>query len=304
MNLSPRQLRVFVSLAQSLSFSRTASLFFVSQPTLSKTVREIEEAMGVRLFERTTRSVSLTVDGAALLAVARRVVTEFDAGVIELEQVVRHRSHGLTIAALPSLAAMLLPDLIAELQNEVPDAIVRINDVIEEEALELLRSRRVDVALTSIDVIHKDLVYNELFGESFVLLAHRNSRHHPLPDMWSEEVIAALPIISMPRGTGTRKLVDEAFMRGKGIPFRPLFEFRDLNSIARFVTANCGIALIPRTAALLLNNEALVIGRLSSAPARTVGIVTRREYELPVLAARMIQSIQKQAAAMACPEQD
>src|SRR6476661_1447023 len=130
MNLSPRQLRLFVLLAQSLSFSRTADQLCVSQPTLSKLVREIEEAMGVRLFERTTRSVKLTVDGEALLGVARRVVVDYEAGCTELEQMVRHRSHGLAIAALPTLAATLLPELVAQLRQEVPDAVVRIHDVV------------------------------------------------------------------------------------------------------------------------------------------------------------------------------
>src|SRR5690606_3344082 len=105
MNPSPRQLRIFVSLAESLNFSRTADELFVSQPSLSKLVREFEAGLGVRLFERNTRSVKLTDAGEALLGVARRVLGDYEAGVTEIEQMVRHRSHGLTIAALPTLAA-------------------------------------------------------------------------------------------------------------------------------------------------------------------------------------------------------
>jgi DNA-binding transcriptional LysR family regulator len=297
MNLSPRQLRIFVSLAESLNFSRTADQLCVSQPTLSKLVREIEAGMGVRLFERSTRSVKLTVAGEALLGVARRVLLDYEAGVTELEQVLRHRSHGLAIAALPTLAATLLPELVAQLQKEVPDAIVRIHDVVTDEALDLLRARRVDLALTGVEVVHKDLSYTEIFREPFALLSHRGQR--PQLTTWSESAIASLPIISMPRGTGTRQLVEASFLRA-GAQFRPLLELRDLNSIAQFVSAGCGIALLPRSAAQLVLTDKLVIHDVEGAPDRSVGIVTRREMELPTLAAWMVRAIRQRAALRGC----
>jgi LysR family transcriptional regulator, carnitine catabolism transcriptional activator len=293
MNLSPRQLRIFVYLAQTLSFSRTADHFCVSQPTLSKLVKEIEESVGVRLFERTTRTVRLTDDGDAMVGVARRVVENFDGGMTELAQVRRHRSHGLSIAAMPTLAATLLPELVAELQRDVPDAIVRIHDVVTDEALELLRGRRVDLALTTIDVMHKDLAYTELFREPFVLLSRKE--YVPPITEWSEAGIDAIPIISMPRGTGTRQLIEMAFVR-QGARFRPLLELRDLNSIVRFVAAGCGVALLPRSAGVLLLTPELTLHPIRGAPERTVGIMTRREVELPVLASRMMRSIRERAS--------
>lgn len=293
MNPSPRQLRILVSLAESLSFSRTAEQLGVSQPTLSKMVREMEMGFGVRLFERSTRNVKLTDAGAALLGVASRVLVDYEAGLVELEQVVRHRSHGLAIAALPTLAATLLPDLVARLRSEVPGAIVRIHDVVTDEALGLLRARRVDLALTGVEVIQKDLSYTEIFREPFALLSLRNRR--PELDTWSVAAISALPIISMPRGTGTRQLVEASFLRA-GAQFRPLLELRDLNTIAQFVRAGCGVALLPQSAAQLVLTDQLVVHDVAGAPDRSVGIVTRREMELPMLAAWMVRAIRQRAA--------
>ena len=295
MNLSPRQFKIFLSLAQSLNFSRAAGKLCVTQPALSKLVREIERTVGMRLFERTTRSVKLTADGEAFLGVVQRVMEGYEAGLTELEQMVRHRSHGLAIAALPTLAAMLLPELVAQLQTEVPDAIVRIHDVVTNEALDLLRARQVDLALTSLDVVHKDFAYTEIFREPFALLSRRDLQ--PRIKSWSEAAIAALPIISMPRGTGTRLLVEAAFVRA-GVPFKPLLELRDLNSIARFVGAGCGFALLPRSAAQLVLTGSLAIHDIEGGPDRSVGIVTRREVELPVLAAWMVRAIRRQAGVL------
>ena len=79
MHLSQRQLKIFVALSHSLSFSRCAELLHVTQPTLSKIVREIEETIGVPLFERTTRSVRLTPEGSRLLPIASRMIESSDA---------------------------------------------------------------------------------------------------------------------------------------------------------------------------------------------------------------------------------
>lgn len=293
MNLTPRQLQVFVFLAQTLSFSRTADAFHVAQPTLSKTVREIEEAMGVRLFERTTRTVRLTVDGEALLPLARRLVADLDAGMTELEEVLRARSHGLAIAALPTLAATLLPPIVARIREEEPRSVIRIHDVVTDEAIDMLRSRRVDLALTSIDIVHNDLAHSEIFREPFVLLT--KAEHVPPFSSWLHGELAALPMISMPRGTGTRQTLDAAFMDA-GVRFRPELELREINSIARFVLAGCGTALLPLTAAELVRMPGLAWHRLSGAPERVVGIVSRREVGVTALAARAMELIRTSAA--------
>ena len=293
MNLSARQLRVFVFLAQTLSFSRTADHFHVSQPTLSKAVREIEENLGARLFDRTTRSVRLTVDGEALLPVARRLVAELDAGMTELEEVMRRQAHGLAIAALPTLAATMLPALVAQVQREEPLAMIRVHDVVTDEAIDLLRARKVDLALTSIDVVHKDLTHTEIFREPFVLLTR--AEHVPPFSHWAAHALAGLPVISMPRGTGTRQTLDAAFL-AHGIRFRPVMELRELNSIAQFILAGCGVSLLPRTAAELARRPGLAWHALEGAPERFVGIVTRREAGRSSLAARMMALIRTRAA--------
>jgi LysR family transcriptional regulator, carnitine catabolism transcriptional activator len=284
---------VLVFLAQTLSFSKTADHFHVSQPTLSKAVREIEDGIGARLFERTTRSVRLTVYGEALLPVARRLVSELDAGMTELGEVMRRQAHGLAIAALPTLAATILPELVAQLQREEPLAMIRVHDVVTDEAIDMLRARRVDLALTSIDVVHKDLTYTEIFREPFVLLT--KAEHVPPFTQWDAHELTGIPVVTMPKGTGTRQTLDAAFLED-GLRFRPVMELRELNSIAQFILAGCGVSLLPRTAAELARRPGLIWHELVGAPERFVGIVTRREAGLSKLAAKMMKMIRTSAA--------
>lgn len=102
----------------------------------------------------------------------------------------------------------------------------------------------------------------------------------------------------MPRGTGTRQLVEACFLRA-GTRFTPLLELRDLNSVAQFVGAGCGMALLPRSAAQLVCTDKLVVHDVEGAPERSVGIVTRREMELLMPTAWMVRAIRERAALQA-----
>ena len=297
MNLSPRQLKIFVALAHSLNFSRTAEQLHVTQPRLSKIVREIEDSFGVRLFDRTTRSVTLTANGAALLAVATRLMANYELGMAELADVAARDRRRLAIAALPTLAAMMLPEAMAALRREHPDASLRVHDVLADVAIDLLRTRKVDMALTALDGFHPDLQQEEIMRDRFVLLSSK--RHPPpwqTPPEWSEVLLGTLPLISMPRGSSTRQIIDASFVR-ENMQFRPVFEISGLAAIARFVKAGCGMALLPELGAELVLDPELAIIPLRHAPERTIGIVMRQGEERSALALRIVQAMRAFAKA-------
>ena len=149
MNLSPRQLRILVSLSETLSFSRTADRFHMTQPALSRIVRSMEEALGTRLFHRTTRSVRMTDDASALVRIAQRMLDDYDTGLDAMGGVIERRGRRLSVAALPSLAAMLMPQVALSVRATVPDARIEVRDALSDATLDLLRGRAVDFALTS-----------------------------------------------------------------------------------------------------------------------------------------------------------
>lgn len=274
MNLSPRQLRIFVLLADSLSFRHTAEHLHVTQPTLSRLVKEIEDIAGVRLFERTTRMVRLSRDGRDILETARRLVAQHDSGMRELTQRLRERHQRVSIAALPTLAASLLPQLIHELRQQAPRAQLEVRDSIAGEALALLRERRVDVAITARgDQRPADLLYEELFSEPFVLF-HSAAIAAPLRH-WDTAKLGRLPLISMLPGTSVRELTESVFQK-EAQRFEPMYSLRDLGAIARFVQANCGIALLPESAVDYSALRGVRKTRLKNAPTRSIGLFIRQ----------------------------
>jgi len=294
MNLTPRELSIFVSLASSLNFGRTAERFFVTQPTMSKIIRNMEDRLGVRLFERSTRHVTLTAEGRDLLEVASRIVDEYETGLTELAAVARKQSQHLAIAALPSLAATLLPGLVTELRARVPTASINIHDVIHDAAIDLLRMRKVDFALSGVDILHRDLSYIEILREPFVLLSSEQLPIDRQARNWAETELERLPLISMPKGTGTRMHIDMAFMKN-GRQFRPILEIKGLSTIGKFVKDGCGVAILPLSAAQLVLEEGMYIVPLYKAPERTIGIITRNEISLSKFASEAVDWLQQNA---------
>lgn len=277
MNVSPRQLRIFVHLAQSLSFGATAEAFGVTQPTLSRILRDLEEELGARLFDRTTRRVALSQRGQELLGVAKHLSDTFDEGLRELEQVAQQRSQRIALAALPTLASLLLPRALMRLRQAHPGMLVHCQDVYAESAVELLRSRTVDIALSSLVPDHDDLDLEAITEEGFVLLATRQQYETLDLTRWSSEGIGGLPIVAMCRGTGTRSCVDAAF-RLKGLTFRPHVEFQHLSVIADFVRSGYGVTILPMSSARMMRDAHMVAVPLADVPRRSIAIITRKGY--------------------------
>jgi|SRR5271170_3735651 len=139
-NPTPQQLLAFLRVVETGSFSRAAQSLGVSQPALSRTIGTIETTIQARLFNRDTRNLELTAVGAELRSIATRLVKEFDRAFSELNQFVGGESGRVTIAALPSVAAVLLPRVIVRFRETNPgvDIMVRdsLSDIVQNDVLE------------------------------------------------------------------------------------------------------------------------------------------------------------------------
>lgn len=290
MNISPRQLRVLVSLGETLSFSRTAEVFHLTQPALSRIVRALEEEVGTKLFLRTTRQVRPTEEGISLIRLARRLVEDYDDGLRAMRGVVERQSRRLSVAALPSLAAMILPQVAVAVRAAEPSAQIEVRDVLSDATLNLLRAREVDFALTSADPSDVEIGYDEILRDRYVLLARRD--HPQLRRRQSMSLLESqsLGLISMPKGTAARLYVDAAFLQ-RGVQFRPVMAFEHLATIGRFVAAGFGVALLPCLAAMMIEESELEILDLEEAPERSLGIVSRRGETHSALAQLAVQTV-------------
>jgi len=148
-NVSTRQLEAFINLAEQRSFTRAASLSHLSQPAFSALIRSLETAVGARLFDRTTRSVELTAEGAVFVDPARRLLVDAARAFGDMREHAARRRGRVSVAVLPSLAAGWLPAVLARFHAKYPGIELDVADVLSDTCIQRVRSGSADFALAS-----------------------------------------------------------------------------------------------------------------------------------------------------------
>lgn len=293
-NWNPRELDVFLTLAQTLSFRRTAEQVHLSQPAVSSLIGRLEDALDVRLFDRTTRSVQLTGPGQVFVEQARLLRDQSDAAVQAVRNVADLQVGQVVLAALPSLAATVVPAAFARFAAQFPAIKLQVVDTLSGPAFELVRAGQVEFALTAANPAYADLDYTPLASDGFVLLIPRS---HPLaastePLRWAE--VADLAHISMPLPASVRQYADAALLSHR-IRFSPRYEVEHLATINAMVAAGLGVAALPELAAAVAPQAGLVQRRLVEPDMpRPIGLVTRRGRSLSPASAAMVELLREE----------
>jgi DNA-binding transcriptional LysR family regulator len=273
-NLSPQHLAAFLHLARTGSFSEAARLQGVTQPALSRTIRFMEDVIGNRLFDRTTRSVELTPTGRELIPIAKRLVAEFSGAFGELAQFAEGRRGRIVVAALPSLAAVLLPGAIVRFQKTNPAVDFMIYDALGANVTTATVEGRADIGVTVQPPSSDVLAYRALITDEFGLVCRAD-------DVLAERDVVAWsalkdrPFIAMAPEASVRAMTDAAFVQA-GLAIRPLYQCSFLATLVGLVAQGLGVTALPRLTLPLLNVGDLVWRPLTRPSLRRpIGVVTR-----------------------------
>ncbi len=145
--MTVKQLRAFLAVAQTLSFTQACERLHLSQPALSLTIKGLEDTLGGRLLNRSTRSVRLTPEGESLLPLAKRLLADWDNTEEILRQRFTLRLGSVAVAAMPSFAGNQLPALLASFRRRHPGINVTVHDVINEDVIDMVRQGRVELGI-------------------------------------------------------------------------------------------------------------------------------------------------------------
>ena len=294
MKATPHQLLCFLAVAETGSFSGAARRLGLSQPALSRTVRLLEDALGARLFDRDTRNVALTPVGAELRPIAERLGAEFGGAFGELARFVAGGRGQITVAALPSIAAVLLPPAIAALRAERPDVDVVIEDGLSGPVLDAVRDGRADIGLTVQPTPSGSLDYRPLLSDVFGLVC-RDDDAAATRDTAAWTVFARRPFVAMAPASSVRLTTDAVFAAA-GLAVAPLFQCAFLGTAGGLVAAGLGLTALPRLTLPLTAAHGLVWRPLvGPATRRHMGIVTRANRSLSPAAAALLDLIEVEA---------
>ena len=246
MNISLRQLRAFVAVAQSSSFSRAADALALTQPAVSRNVTDLEQAMGLLLLHRTTREVELTEAGRLLLGNLSRVLEDLDACLLEVQGLATQRKGRVKVASSPTLSANLLPQCIARGRQQSPGVNIQLLDRIQSDVLLSVRSGEVDFGVVIDPSEKQDLHAQTILTEPFCLVclsSHSLARKKEVH--W--EQLAGESLVLLDHASGSRRLIDAA-LQAHGAAASVVQEVGHTATIYSMVQQGLGLSVVPRLA--------------------------------------------------------
>ena len=243
-DISARQLEAVLALAEYGSFVAAAARLRLSQPTLTRAIKRLETALGVRLFDRSTRRVQITAAGREFAAVAERMLNDLGITVQSVREVAEERRGLVVLSTIMSVAGGALPSIVAAYRADRPGVEIHIREGVHATVLEDVRSGVSDFGIGYVDELPDFVVGTALGRETFCAVMparHRlaERRKVSLADLASETIVA------LPTGSRTRRTIDAAAAT-VGVPLRQMVVVTQLATMLAFVGAGVGVGLVPR----------------------------------------------------------
>src|SRR5882757_6536400 len=293
-----RQLHYFNALARHGHFGRAAEACAITQPALSMQIKELEEALGGVLLERSARQVALTAFGEEAAPRVRDILRLVDE-LGDLARSSRDRLAGrLRIGMIPTIAPYLLPKVIGNLTRLHPELDIHVRETVTPKLIEELADGQLDTAIVALPVSEPSLVEVALFSEHFLLVRPGEDEGTPVP---SSKMLRAMRLLLLEEGHCFR---DQAlsFCNMKSSPPREVLDASSLSTLVQMVSAGIGVTLIPEMAVAVETRSASVcVARFKNPqPSRTIGMVWRKTSPL----ARQLLEISEVVRLSAMPSGD
>ena len=280
-NIKYRPVKAFLLAADSNSFTEAAQRLGVTQPSFTALIRDLEEELDVRLFERTTRRIALTSAGQEFLARIQRPVTDLEEAYRSMQDLKAAKRGVIVLGALPSTALTLIPPALHLLRQAYPALRVRVVEAHNNELLSMVRTNQVEFALATLLEAAADLAFQPLVHDTFCAVfpsAHALAKRQSL--YWRD--LLAHDLILLSQGSSARAQFERAVQaEALGSESVSQYDVTHMATAASLVRRGLGVTVLPRLALPELNLQGLIAIALANASARrTIGIVRRHDRGL------------------------
>lgn len=299
MNISNRQISAFLAAARLSSFTRAADQLHVTQAGLSAIVRELETQFGCRLFERTTRSVSLTREGRALLPFAERILDDLNQAQSAVLATNASIKRTLTIAATPIVAATLIPHASQHFSQQHPGIDIRVKDVPQQEVQKLVESGEADVGFSVFIKPAASVATARVCNFRLLGIAPQGSlgagKARARGSACALDALPALRLIALPSSMLIQQFIDTQIARA-GLNLEPRTVCNSMQTILALVASGQGMALLPSMVMPVCRLYRLDVAAIES-PEITIPFykIARKGHQLHGAYAHFIKAMQASA---------
>lgn len=283
-----RHLRYFLAVADTRSFTRAAGRLHMTQPTLSHQVKQLEQLVGTKLFERGARDIELTAAGRLFKPYCERILKEIESSALAISELEGLMRGSLRMAVFHSFSHSMLPPIMAQFALRYPGVHVTARLVPRNEMERDLVNAELDMAVAYIAGDNDQIVAERLFDEELVLVvgsAHPRAGLKSLP----MRELAALPLVLLTAEFGARQFVDR-FFADAGLRPHVVLEMNAIEPILATIR-NSGLASVLSAGAIVETGGLKIVRLTGPRPKRTVGILWRRNGHRSAAAQRMAEMI-------------
>lgn len=279
MNANLRQLQAFVAVYRLGSLTRAAEQLCVTQPAVTVLLRQLEQASGVRLFDRTTRSLRPTAAAHESIAKAERILKDFDQLVAGFRDVAERRRGSLAVGATPAVASSLLPPAVLEFRERFPEVRVAIHDLAPERLVAAVTDEDVEFSLGTPDGPSVDVELKTLIQDRMCVICRRDSPLARRRSIAWDEIVGRVTV-SVRKGHGIRTMIDDTLGR-LGVRFEPSYEVSYLATALALTQHGLGVSILPSYLTRYFHGGQLAAIRLvDPVVTRNLSLVVRRGASL------------------------
>lgn len=210
--MSDFRLKVFYTVAQRLSFTKAAQELYLSQPAVTKHIRELEQQYQATLIDRSGSRVSLTPAGRSLLVYATRIIELYSEAAIEVSALQHQTSGTLTIGASTTFAQYILPQMLARFRSRYPDVKVNVYAENTERIEQALQDRKIGIGIIEGKTKNKALRYTPLIRDEIVLVAATRNKQARKGSLRLTE-LPAVPLVLREPGSGSLEVIAHALRK-------------------------------------------------------------------------------------------
>jgi len=289
MNVTLRQLRVFIEVSRQQSFSRAGERIGLTQSAVSRCIRELEAELGLKLIDRTTREVQLTDVGISLGASVTRLLTDLDSALHEIRELGEQRRGRVIVVAAPTVASRLMPRCVARCDVDYPFITLVLRDLVQADVLRQVRSGEADFGVIIGPLEMDDLLIEPVMTDAFCLVC-RHDHRLAVADQVDWRALNGERLLMLDHTSGSRAVIDRVLLE-QGVSVEVTQELGHSATVFGMIEAGLGASILPTLSLPLPADSSLVMRPLVPRAERTVALVRRRERSLSPAAEAVWQLI-------------
>ncbi len=295
-----QQFQYVLAVADSKNFEEAAERCFITQSTLSTMIGRLEDEIGIKIFNRKTKPVSITPEGTTIIQRLRIIHNEIDQLKNVIQELKGEMVGDLRIGVIPTIAPYLLPLFLPEFAHRFPQVKIIVKEMPTAQITKSLKNRSLDIGVLALPIVESELVGKELYVEPFLVYDCRSTE-------WCEKIaVNALDYSKLwllQEGHCLRTQVYQICEQSNQSSKRELnfeFESGSMDSLLRFTKSNKGMTIIPYLASLEFSEEDKlnIVEFETPVPSRSIGILTHKFFVKKKLAKELQKIIQQSVLAL------